>query len=306
MHPISLLLLQFGQNLILRNKIIIRHEYGQLGNILFRLSNALAYAREFDYKVEDYTLAFCNYHDGSSNIRFFENYYTFHFFEYPCPKSRLINRLKWKLREKIYRNSKTLENFEPSFDLTDLPSQSTYELKGFHFSAKDLVNKYRKKICQILDFKRSLKEPIDKLFKETRTKYSLILGVHIRANDYKDFYNGNFFVPICQYLEIIKEFKQLNNKRTVDVVVCSDDKELLQEIKSMHPTFITPRGSVAQDIYALSKCHYLIGPKATTFSPWASYLGQIPLFQVSKDSKLVSMNSFKRISYLEPLNLFSN
>ena len=35
-------------------------------------------------KVDDYTLAFCNYHDGSSNIRFFENYHPFHFFEYPA------------------------------------------------------------------------------------------------------------------------------------------------------------------------------------------------------------------------------
>ena len=41
---------------IMRKKIIIRHEYGQFGNILFRLSNTLAYALEFGYKVEDYTL----------------------------------------------------------------------------------------------------------------------------------------------------------------------------------------------------------------------------------------------------------
>ena len=41
------------------------------GNILFRLANTLAYALEYGHKVEDYTLAFCNYHDGSSNIKVF-------------------------------------------------------------------------------------------------------------------------------------------------------------------------------------------------------------------------------------------
>ena len=73
------LLQLFEKTYFLKKKLIINHEYGQLGNILFRLSNTLAYVLEHGYQVEDYTLAFCNYHDGSSNIRFFENYFQFHF-----------------------------------------------------------------------------------------------------------------------------------------------------------------------------------------------------------------------------------
>ncbi len=286
----------------MKKKIIIRQEYGQLGNILFRLSNALAYAVEYDYKIEDYTLAFCNYHDGSSNIRFFENYFPFHFFEYPRPKSRLINRIKWKFRDKTYRKVKILENFEPSFDLNDLPPKSNYELKGFHFTAKNLVRKHREKICQILGFRSSLKAPISSLINKAKSKYDVLLGVHIRENDFKDFYNGKYFVPVKHYLKLIDQFKKLKSEESLGVLICSDSTKILREVKEQHPDFIFPNGSVAQDMYALSQCNYLIGPQATTFSTWSTYLGNIPLLQVTKDSKFESLNLFKVVSRLEPFN----
>ena len=254
------------------NKIIIRHECGQLGNILFRLANTLAFALEKGLRVEDYTLAFCNYHDGSSNIRFFENYHLFHFFEYPYPKYRLINRLKWKFRSYDCRKIKVIENFDPSFDLTDLPPHSTYELKGFHFSAKDLISKHRNKICQILDFSKSAKDSTDLFLKKARTKNPLILGVHIRENDFKDFYNGRYFVPVEHYLKLIDQFKKLKHEKSVGILICSDSTKILKQVEDRYPDYILPKGSVAEDMYALSQCNFILGPQATTMSAWAAYI----------------------------------
>jgi hypothetical protein len=289
----------------LHKKIFIRHEYGQLGNILFRLANALGYALEHNYGVEDYTLAFCNYHDGSSNIRFFENYNPFHFFEYPRPRSRFINRVKWKLRDKNYRKSKIIENFDPSFDLKDLPTNSSYELKGFHFSAKDLVAKHREKICKILDFQSFLKKSIDQLFKEARSKYSLILGVHIRENDFKDFYDGKYFVSAEYYLRLVDQFKKLQSEESVGVIICSDDPQTLKKIEDQHPDYILTKGSIAKDIYALSKCDYILGPQATTMSAWAAYHGKVKLAQIKADTESIDFSSFRHLSRLEPFSPFS-
>tara|TARA_B100002019_G_scaffold291589_1_gene312187 strand:- start:6583 stop:7473 length:891 start_codon:yes stop_codon:yes gene_type:complete len=289
----------------LKKKLIINHEYGQLGNILFRLSNTLAYVLEHGYQVEDYTLAFCNYHDGSSNIRFFENYFQFHFFEYPRPKSLLINRIKWKLRDKNYRKIKVIENFDPSYDLSILNPASSYQLKGFHFTAGELIVKHRRQICQILDFRSSLKSPIDSLVKKAKIKYEVLLGVHIRENDFRDFYEGRYFVPVNCFLNLIDKFQKLNKGKSTGVIVCSDSPKILQEIKGRLPSIIIPQGSVAQDIYALSQCDYLIGPQATTFSSWSAYFGNTPLYQVTKDSRLKSLNIFKTVSRLEPFSPFS-
>ena len=265
----------------------------------------MAYALEYGYKVEDYTLAFCNYHDGSSNIRFFENYHSFHFFEYPYPRSRLINRIKWKIRDKNYRKSKIIENFDPSFDLSDLPPHSSYELKGFHFSAKDLVTKHREKICKILDFRSSLKSPIDSLLKKARSKYSLILGVHIRENDFKDFYDGKYFVSIEHFLKLIDQFKKLESEESVGVLICSDNTKILLEIKERYPDYILPKGSVSQDMYALSQCDYILGPQATTMSAWAAFLGKVKLAQIIPETESIDLSSFQDMSRLDPFSPFS-
>ena len=277
-----------------------------MGNILFRLSNALAYALEFGYKVEDYTLAFCNYHDGSSNIRFFENYHSFHFFEYPRPRSRLINRIKWRFRDYSYCKSKMIQNFDPSFNLKDLPPHSSYELKGFHFSAKDLVTKHRERICKILDFRSSLKSSMDPILQKARSKYSLILGVHIRENDFKDFYDGKYFVSAEHYLKLIDQFKKINSEESIGVLICSDSSQILKEIEDQNPDCIFPKGSVAEDMYALSNCDYIIGPKATTMSTWASFFGNVPVLQADSSTQHFSVQDFRNVERLESFSPFLN
>jgi hypothetical protein len=291
----------------LAKKIIIRQEYGQLGNILFRLANTLGYAIEHGYKVEDYTLAFCNYHDGSSNIRFFENHHPFHFFEYPHPKFCLSNRIKWYLRDKYYQKYMIIKNFDPSFDLQKLEPKKSYELKGFHFSSGELTIKHRKQICNILRFRKAEVNRIQQLLKEAKKKYDILLGVHIRQKDYNTFYDGKFYLTINQYLKSVEHFKSLLlPSQRVAVVICSDDMSAIQTIEKEQPDYLYPKGNIAQDIYALSKCDYNIGPMATTMSTWASYLGESLHLQIHKQIDSFELANFQKIKRLEPFNLFKN
>ena len=287
----------------MNKKLIIRHEYGQLGNILFRLSNTLAFAIENGYRVEDYTLSFCNYHDGSSNIRFFENYHPFHFFEYPRSRLRIINRIKWKYRNRSLVNLKEIENFIPSFNLLNLESNLSYKLKGFHFSSGNLVTKHRSKICNILKFRKSETLPVRKFINEAKKKYETLLGVHIRQNDYKTFYAGKYLVSLDRYLASIEHFKSLHpNPKSIGVVICSDDDEVLVEIQKNHPDYFFPMGNIAQDIAALSQCFFIISPKATTASSWAAYYGDSRLLQIDQTLHSFDLESFKKVKQLEPFN----
>jgi hypothetical protein len=285
----------------LAKKIIIHQEYGQLGNILFRLANTLGFAIEHGYRVEDYTLAFCNYHDGSSNIRFFEDYYTFQFFEFPLPKFRLSNLIKWKVKDRLYKAIEQVENFDPTFDLQKLDTKKSYELKGFHFSSNELAFKHRSRICDILRFKGSEVLPIDSMLNEAKKRYDFLLGVHIRQNDYKSFYDGKFHLTPDQYLELVEHFKSLHlPSQRIGVVVCSDDEETLQNIQGKHPKYLYPKGNIAQDIYALSKCDYIIGPKGTTMSSWSSYSGKNYLLQIEKTTRSFELSDFAKVKRLEP------
>ena len=287
----------------LNKKLIIRDEYGQLGNILFRLGNALAFALEHGYRVEDYTLAFCNYHDGSSNIRFFEHQHTLYFFQFPRPTFPLIDRIQWKLRNQKFNKADVIENFDPTFDLQSLKPTRSYELKGFHFSSGNLVLKHRSKICETLRFRESEILPIKNLIDDKRKKYEVLLGVHIRQNDYKTFYDGKYFVSASQYLSYIEKFMSLHKKpKSIGVVVCSDDNVLIRDFQTKLPYYIYPTGSIAQDIVALSLCDFILGQKATTMSAWAAYMGDTALLQVTKDESLNSIDQFRKIKRLEPFN----
>ena len=287
------------------SKIIIRQEYGQLGNILFRLANTLGFAIEHGYRVEDYTLAFCNYHDGSSNIRFFEHHHPFQFFEFPRPKVRLSNRIKWKLKDRLHKRIERIENFDPTFDLQKLNTNKSYELKGFHFSSGELAFKHRSQICDNLRFRKTDFLPIEKLINEAQKRYDLLLGVHIRQNDYKSFYDGKFYLSPEQYLQSVEHFKSLHlPSRSIGVVICSDDREVLQKIQDKHPDYLFPKGNIAQDMYALSKCDYIIGPKATTMSTWASYIGKSMLLQIDKGINFFELTDFQRVELLEPFSPF--
>jgi hypothetical protein len=291
----------------LAKKIIIRQEYGQLGNIMFRLANALGFAIEHGYRVEDYTLAFCNYHDGSSNIRFFENYHPFQFFEFPRPKFCLSNRIKWKLKDRCHRRTERIENFDPTFDLQKLDTSKSYELNGFHFSSGELAFKHRSQICDILGFKNFEVLPIENLINEAKKSYDVLLGVHIRQNDYKGFYDGKFYLSPEQYLQSVEHFKSLYlPTRRIGVIICSDDKEALQKIQDKHPDYLCPRGTTAQDMYALSRCDYNIGPKATTMSTWASFIGKTMLLQIEKKIDSFELSDFQKVELLEPFSPFLN
>jgi hypothetical protein len=298
---------QYGKNLLLAKKIIIRQEYGQLGNILFRLANALGFAIEHGYRVEDYTLAFCNYHDGSSNIRFFEDYHPFQFFEFPRPNFPLCNRIKWKLKDRLNKRIECIENFDPTFDLQKLDTNKSYELKGFHFSSGELAFKHRTQICDILRFINTEVLPIENLINEAKKRYDVLLGVHIRQNDYKTYYDGKFYLTPNQYLQSVEHFKSLYlPSQRIGVVICSDDREALQKIQKEHPDYFYPKGTIAQDIYALSKCNYIIGPKATTMNTWASFTGETMLLQIEKKIDSFELSDFQKVELLEPFSPFLN
>ena len=285
------------------NKIFIRHEYGQLGNILFRLANTLGFALEHGYRVEDYTFAFCNYHDGSSNIQFLENYHAYHFFEYPRSPLRIINRIKWKFRNRGLRKTKLVENFDPTFDLQKLDLNCSYELKGFHFSSGGLAFKHRSQICKILRFRESETLPVQNLLNDYKKEHKVLLGLHMRQNDYKTFYDGKYFVSADQYLKAVNHFKSLYpHPESIGVVICSDEKETLLNIQKDHPDYIYPKGNIAKDMYALSWCDYIIGPKGTTMSAWAAYIGESSILQIDQSTQNFELESFSRVKRLEPFN----
>ena len=58
-------------------------------------------------------------------------------------------------------------------------------------------------------------------------------------------------------------------------LICSDEPQHGGDFARMNVHFGT--GHAIEDLYALARCDYLIGPPST-FSAWASFYGKVPLY----------------------------
>lgn len=107
------------------------------------------------------------------------------------------------------------------------------------------------------------------------------IAIHIRMGDFEIAKNEqllrngnwNYRLPIKWYVSIIKKIRLVSD---VSISIFSDasDKEL-EAVLSMRDCKRVYFGSAISDMLALSKCKLLVS-SASTFSMWASFLGQIP------------------------------
>ena len=85
--------------------------------------------------------------------------------------------------------------------------------------------------------------------------------------------------------------------RKVSFLVCSDEPRGREEFPGLSIGF--GPGFPLGDLYALAQCDYLLGT-LSTFSQWASFYGNKPLYQVREASERPELAQF-RVSYLDDI-----
>lgn len=122
----------------------------------------------------------------------------------------------------------------------------------------------------------------------------LIIGVHIRRNDYRDFFEGLYYYNNDIYIKYMKNCLDIfinKNGKKICFLLCSDEKLNLNNFKEF-TCVQTPKKNAIEDLYGLSICDYILGPPST-FSMWASFYGNVPLYILSDLSKDLSIEDFK-------------
>lgn len=100
--------------------------------------------------------------------------------------------------------------------------------------------------------------------------FASCVAVHIRLGDYPE----NVRVPISWYKEKIEQLKSAHPEYRFLVFSDGTDEELsaLHRIENVERVFF---GNAIADIFAISKCCFMIGSDST-FSGWGAFLGQVP------------------------------
>jgi hypothetical protein len=131
---------------------------------------------------------------------------------------------------------------------------------------------------------------VDTVIAGARRECDVLIGVHIRQGDYADFQGGRFNFPTNLYVKNMRVAAPLFPERKVGFIVCSN---LPQSILDPLLPLVRPGpGQPIEDLHALAACDYIIAPPST-FSRWASFYGQTPLWEMRDEHSVPTLEEFE-------------
>jgi hypothetical protein len=300
--------------------LIVGLRCGRLGNRIVLFANLIAYAAEHGYRLVNVT-----FHSYAS---FFETTRRDVYCRYPIAKRRSLFDLipgvaaairKTRIFVHIIRRVSLLNEKLPLFGkrvftLRERPGQliillETPEVQaqiedarilfvyGWVFRAPGAMRRQAEKVRAyfrpIAEYERASTQAVALLRKDAE----VVIGVHVRQEDYRRWRQGTCFFTMPQYASWMRELADQFPGQKVSFLVCSDEPRHQEEFPGL-PVGFGP-GSPMGDLYSLAKCDYILGP-LSSYSQWASFYGNKPLYQLTDSKDRLDRRKF-RVSYLDDI-----
>jgi hypothetical protein len=285
--------------------LLIYCDYGRLGNRLHTHANALAWCIHNNYNLIN--LSFSNYADlfdsqpkhASGN---FHNNKDF-IFRILSTKSlrHIIRRVllsdKWLRRLSWIINQITPTDDE-LIDENDLHQKINHKkinlIRHWDLNCTNLIKIHQNNIRRYLKPNKSSAVCAEKKINQLRSRYDCIIGIHARRGDYASYLDGIHYHKWESYLnwgnQTINTLKN-SGKKNVGIIVCSDEIPPLS-ITDTESFYFSSNDDFIVDLHILSLCDYNIGPPSS-FGSWISWYGKVPRYNLSKNSKINSIDQFK-------------
>lgn len=282
--------------------LIIAKKFGQLGNRLLFFAHVIAAAREFGARVANPSFveyaryfqapaedAWCRYPPEScrlpANRIVRELIYQSHYLPTKCLAS--LGCVRWPRR--ILRNSGSAP-----FDMDEklgeiLEAHRRVYLQGWGFTAPRALEKHAD---AVRDYFRPLEvhqQAARRAVKSARRDADVVVGVHIRRGDYREFEGGRYYYDISDYRTIMSQLARNFMPQRVSFLVCSNERLAATDLGGVAVSF--GPGHLVEDLDSLAGCDYLIGPPST-FSMWASFYGKVPLRMILNASDTFDPGDF--------------
>ena len=288
--------------------IIIKDKPGQLCNRLWAFAPFVCDAIIKNYKVRiihfyDYMEYFdFEYVNEYKNIRFIHNrakrvIYTALFKTLDRISSICFMRKTVSLIFKLLRIS-----YNPVNSVTPLDKSkkiiivNSWEQRLNH--QKLNINEIRK----AFRFKSESVNKVEEVFKDKREEFDLIIGIHVRRGDYEQYFGGRYYFSDKEYVAICSQLQaEFDNDTKIAFLLCSNEMLDLENYRQFD-FFQIDEANLTEDLYALSKCDYITGPPST-YSMWASFYGQKPIFFIKETGMTIRKKDF---SIIKSLDTFEN
>lgn len=118
---------------------------------------------------------------------------------------------------------------------------------------------------------------VQKHMEACRQNDVILVGVHIRHGDYRTAGDGTYYYETEDYAALMRRLAAASDK-PMRFMICSDEPVQPKDFEKMD--ICLGPGIAIEDMYALAACDYIMGPPSS-FSGWASFYGQAPLYFIS-------------------------
>lgn len=285
--------------------IIISNKTGQLANRLFAFSHVIANSIEHDIEVLN-----LNFQEYSS---YFKATSTHDFGPYKistrkaksnwlngllnlCITAFVLLMLHIRSRGKSYALMGLKDGGDIEIDLSSpevlkLSQETHLFIRGWGFWDHSNIKKHKAKIQHMFELIPVHRESVDTLIQNCRAEADILVGLHVRAGDYRTWQGGKYFYETDIYVEKAQELARLlsQNGEKVAFIICSNEPQnfaLFEGLKVVNST-----NHFIEDLYTLASCDYIMGPPST-YSMWASYFGEKPFLHLEKASQKISLSDF--------------
>lgn len=139
---------------------------------------------------------------------------------------------------------------------------------------------------------------VENAYKIARQKADLVVGVHVRHGDYIGWERGIYYYSWEEYSAFMQQMEELYKEKKVSFYIsCIED--IPTEIRSRFQIVETQKKTVATDLYGLQKADLIIGPPST-FSQWASLMGNVPFQILPSNNHIIKKEAFSPVTMFHP------
>ncbi|MGO9586016.1 MAG: hypothetical protein ACLP2Y_07470 [Limisphaerales bacterium] len=302
-----------------KKTLVIAFRTGRLGNRLVLFANIIGFAAEHGYRVTN--VAFHSY------AHLFENTRRDIYCRYPVARHRSLFDMipgvapairKTRIFYQAVRHASVFINHFPVLGhrvltLREIPRQTILLdaadvqarmadakivfIHGWRIRAPESVRRHANVIRDyfqpIETYEHASRQAVGRL----RQTADVVVGVHVRRGDNWKWKGGQCYFPVSQYVIWMRELAGQFPGRKVSFLICSDEPRTEAEFPGLS-VGLGP-GSAVGDLYALARCDYIMGPPST-YTQWASFYGNAPLFHLFTSSGHLELGKF-RVSFLEEI-----
>jgi hypothetical protein len=285
--------------------VIIKCDYGQLGNRLHTHVNALAWCKKNKFNLLNLSFSDYSFLFHSSNNLNGEMYYTeknfltfvfsFRFFRSFLNKFLLSNKWLSRFSFFFHKNDNLVLNKSHHDDL-DILLKSAKKINIIHewdLNCPYALIQNAKWIRKIMTPSYHYVEKAEEQINSFKKKFDYIVGVHARRGDYKNYLKGKHYHSWEDYkkwiIQMISVFKN-EGYCNLGFVLCSDEKPKKQIFKDL-PIHFSDEDNMMIDMHILSLCDYNVGPPSS-FGTWISWYGKIPRMIIERNYIISSLEQF--------------